>query len=225
MRSDLRRRLWAAAAAVPLGVVVALVPAPAALAHSELVSSSPAAGERLTSPPPRLQLTFGEPVNPQFVTVNLSVAALPPTTLTVSANGPTVTAVVPQPAVRPPSVRDVAQEWTLTYRVVSADGHPVSGSLTFIVDLPGVSTSTTAPESQPSTSAPTSATSAVSAGSPTTMPNPVATPGPQPKHDPDDVKPIIWLLIGASLWVVVGWIVFIRRQPPEDPVRPDHDAP
>ena len=61
-----------------LAAVVAMAalagPAPAASAHSDLVSTDPAAGAELTAAPAQAALTSNEDVEPQFATVVVSVA-------------------------------------------------------------------------------------------------------------------------------------------------------
>ncbi|CUR54322.1 copper resistance CopC family protein [Nocardioides sp.] len=104
-------------------------PAPAN-AHTDLISSSPTTDEVLTGFPETVQLVFSEPVAPEFVTVTLTQDAGPSLELAPRAEGATVTA--PVPALK--AAGDTpADGWTLSYRVVSTDGHPITGHIAFRV--------------------------------------------------------------------------------------------
>jgi methionine-rich copper-binding protein CopC len=108
--------------ATALALAVSAAPASA---HNSLVSSSPANGASVAQAPGSIQLTFTEPANPRLARLAVEgpggekLAAGAPT-----ANGTTVT----QPISPGPGGR-----YTVRYRVVSADGHPVSGSMSFTV--------------------------------------------------------------------------------------------
>lgn len=109
-------------------IALLLVPASAA-AHATLEQTAPARGARLTRAPDRVVLRFSEPVNAALGAV-----------LVFDARGHTVqqgAAFHPggegsQVAVRLPA--DLPDGgYTATYRVTSADSHPVSGGFTFRV--------------------------------------------------------------------------------------------
>lgn len=108
-----------------LGVLIALavVAAPQAAAHSDLVSSSPADGSETQSAPSQVVLTFNE----NIATTGLQVVAQGPSgPLELgdpTVTGPTVTSAWPQD--------EPGGEYQLSYRVVSADGHPIDGTITF----------------------------------------------------------------------------------------------
>ncbi|WP_462204043.1 copper resistance CopC family protein, partial [Frankia sp. CcWB3] len=110
---------------VALGLVAALVPAvllglaTPASAHSRLVTSTPVADSTLTAPPHEIILMFNEPVSPRYT--NVAVTA---------ADGASVTAGATR--VEGGSVhQDLTAlrdgRYTVAYRVVSEDGHPVGG--------------------------------------------------------------------------------------------------
>jgi len=111
-----------AAGCLLLGV---LAPLTGASAHASLASSAPGDGDVVQDLPPAVQLTFGEAIaTPAYVVVR------DPAGHEVAEGEPDVVdAVVTQPVVG----REAAGEYTVDYRVVSADGHPVSGTLTFAV--------------------------------------------------------------------------------------------
>jgi methionine-rich copper-binding protein CopC len=114
------RLLWVA---VLVGLTLLAGAGPAA-AHNALVSSDPPAGASLSTGPPRVTLTFDLPVNKGFN--RITVTGPGNTTWNsgeVTASGNTAsTAVVPL---------GPAGEYMIGYRVVSADGHPVTGTLRF----------------------------------------------------------------------------------------------
>jgi methionine-rich copper-binding protein CopC len=109
-----------------LTIVLLAIAAPAS-AHTELVSSAPAAGSTAASPT-AVKLTFSEQIDVRFA----RVSAKGPGGAEVTVGKPTVTGtVVSQPiAPREPG------KYTVAYRIVSADGHPVSNSLSFTVTAP-----------------------------------------------------------------------------------------
>ena len=123
MRS--RGRIVGALAALAVCLVV---PA-AASAHAYLVKTVPAASVVLGTPPPNVQLTYDEAVEPRFAIISVSNAqGEQETTGPVqrsSANPDTL--VVP---LRP----HLPEGWYLIYwRAISVDGHPVSGAFTYAV--------------------------------------------------------------------------------------------
>ncbi len=114
--------------AVAAAVLVALVAPAAASAHAYLVKTVPAASVTLNAPPPSVQLTFDEAVEPRFAIVSVSdVNGHQVTNGSVSrspANPDTL--VVP--------LKHVPEGWYLVYyRVISVDGHPVQNAFTFAV--------------------------------------------------------------------------------------------
>lgn len=110
--------------------VVTLVvarPAPAS-AHARLVATSPADGASLTVAPEQVELTFDEAVAPVDDGTRLLVAGQDPVVLEATSRDAVVTAALPE---LPADARVV-----VAWRVVSSDGHPLSGLLTFTVGSP-----------------------------------------------------------------------------------------
>ncbi len=108
-----------------------------AAAHNTLTSATPADGAELTSGPSEVTLTFDQPVQSGFNTITVTG---PGDTRwnsgDVTTRGNTAsTAVVPL---------GPAGEYVVGYRVVSADGHPVSGALRFRLTQAGTGTPNTA---------------------------------------------------------------------------------
>ncbi len=102
-----------------------LLGAPPAAAHAQLEGTTPAAGEQLDASPREVVLRFAEGVRP--VPGGLRVLAENGTRVDAArpgSSGSTVTLVLPPLA-------DGA--YVVSWRVVSADGHPVRGAFTFRV--------------------------------------------------------------------------------------------
>ena len=137
--------------------VLALLSAPApASAHTALTGSDPADGDTLARPPETIELAFSDDIAAQFVAVTLSVAGGEPSLVPAHTEGTQVLAEVAE---------DSAGLWQLTYRVVSTDGHPVTGTVGFTAAAPPVAdTATPQPQVPGSTAAGTATSSQPSAG-------------------------------------------------------------
>ena len=109
-------------AAFLIVLLTALVQTSAAFAHASLVRAEPADGALVAEPPAALRLTFNEPVTP--LVMRLIAPDGTSTTVAATAENTTVT-------VKPPALRRGTH--VLSWRVISADGHPVGGSLLFSV--------------------------------------------------------------------------------------------
>lgn len=114
------------AAAVAVALVVGLPATPAA-AHAELISSEPASGEVLDSPPPQVALHFTEGVQIDDDAVTVFDSGGDELDLgdpIQSDGGATVTVDLPE-------IGDGA--YVVTWRVTSSDSHPIHGAFTFRV--------------------------------------------------------------------------------------------
>lgn len=123
-----RTRIATVVLLLPLvtGMAVAATPA---YAHSELRSAAPADNDRLTTVPKEIRLTFNERIDPRFV----RLAVTSTQGRAVESGGPTVSGVVvSQPLSNLPN-----GDYTVAWRVVSVDGHPVQGTVRFTVAAPG----------------------------------------------------------------------------------------
>ncbi|MBG6105466.1 copper resistance CopC family protein [Micromonospora vinacea] len=147
-------RLGAAVLAV---LVAVLIPASPAWAHNSLKTAVPAQDATLPSAPTAVTLEFMQRLDPAFTTIVLTDAAkrkLPTGAPVVTGAKSTV------------QVTDTLPNgtYTVAYRVVSVDGHPVQGSYPFTVADP---TSSAAPVANVSASGPPpSAAAAKSGGGP-----------------------------------------------------------
>ncbi len=176
-----RRRTQPAAASLLLATAVGWVVVAPASAHDALGGTTPAAGSTVTVAPVEVTLTFAEPPTGQ----GLGVAVTDPDGSSVTTGAPTV------------QVNEVSQRlvpltrsgsYTVAYRVVSSDGHPVSGTFRFVLALPaGSSTVPTA------TGDPTPGASATS--TPTSV-------GAEPAPSDGSTD-------GVSRWAVAGLVVVL----------------
>ena len=159
----MKRILTAGAVALALLTPGALL-APTALAHSELVSSDPADGATLDSPPTTVSFTFSEPLMPDFVRIiGTNPEGVTGDLPVSSVEGPTATVDWPAGA--------QGGTWQVSYRVVSQDGHPIEGGITFTYDGPSPSPTGALPTSAaPTSTAPTSAPPSSAVPSPSTSP-------------------------------------------------------
>ncbi len=177
--------------------------APVAHAHSELVSSDPADGATLDAPPASVSFTFNEDLLPDFVRLIATDPAGATGDLAVTAvEGPTVTADWPADA--------AGGEWTVSYRVVSQDGHPIEGGITFSYAAPAPTSPAPAPTSAaPTTAAPTSASSSPQ---PTTAaPSPSVSPAADSGGSPSGLV-IAGLAVGVVVIAAVVIALVARRR-------------
>ena len=140
-RSPLATALVAAVAlsfAVGTALVTSVTNAGPASAHAALVKITPGAGAQLTAAPTEVVLEFDEPMSATFATVVVTTAG----GVTVARGKPTVLGAKMRQALTP----DLASGgYRVAYRVVSADGHSLSGESNFTLTLPsGASPATSA---------------------------------------------------------------------------------
>jgi copper transport protein len=121
-----RRRGWLGLLAGALvGLALVLAPAAPASAHASLVKTDPSEGQVLAESPGEARLTFNETVSAPAGGVKMYDAQGKALESKASARDNVLTVDVP----------DTLDEGTyvVSWRVVSADGHPIAGSLTFSV--------------------------------------------------------------------------------------------
>jgi copper transport protein len=116
-------RLRGAITIVLIALAAAFARAPPALAHASLLRAEPADGEVVATAPARLRLFFNEPVSPLvFRLMGPDGSSVTPK---VTAENATVTVAAP------PAMRQGTH--VLSWRVISADGHPVGGAVLFSI--------------------------------------------------------------------------------------------
>jgi methionine-rich copper-binding protein CopC len=171
-----------------------LATASPAAAHDALVSSSPAEGEQLAAPPAQITLEFSNEVLAMGAEVQVNdttgrnwVAG------EVTITGGTVVAAVDEGM--------PAGSYEVLWRVVSADGHPISAAIPFSV-LQGV---TPTPVATPT---PTVTAEAV--------PSPTASPTSAATTDAAASAPAPWVTIVISVAVIAlliaGLLILLARR-------------
>lgn len=210
------RRSFAAAvlAAAMLVVAAILLPALPAHAHDELVSSDPAADSTVETLPAAITLTFSATIatDPGASEVQVTDAA-----------GTSLVAGEPSAAenVLTQELEGTASGLiTVLWKVVSSDGHPISGEFSF--------TATAAPEPTP-TVEPTPTATVEPTPTVSAEPTPTEEPLPGPPMGAVDMTP--WLIGGLILLVLVGgavtYLIVSRRRRDRDleASRPDSTPP
>ena len=129
-----RRPRRARIAALFVGVVVGLFglfafPAGAAQAHAALIRTSPAQGSIVTSAPSEIVVTFSEAVQP----VATRIMVIAPDGKRIDSGSPRVQGDDMHIPVR---TNVPGGTYLVSYRVISADSHPVGGGFTYSVGAP-----------------------------------------------------------------------------------------
>jgi methionine-rich copper-binding protein CopC len=193
MRPLLLRAAAACLLALPLGLA-GLAPASA---HDEILSTSPKDGAVLAEAPAEIVLTFGEEVEDlgAAVVVTDSAGAKLATGKPV-VDGVTVTQAL-APATAPGAVK-------VAWRVVSGDGHPVSGTFAFSVEAVASPT----PSASPTSSSPEPASSSAEPSSPSASATSASPAQPEPSttlaaDSSSTSSPVPWIL-GGLLVVAAG---------------------
>ncbi|MEU2204164.1 copper resistance CopC family protein [Microbacterium oleivorans] len=132
--------------------------APAA-AHDEIVSSSPEAGSTISVVPEEISLTFSGEILTDFSAVIIEVVTADGQNL--ASGEPIIDGTTVTQAVQPGQ----AGVFTVRWRVVSSDGHPISNEYRYTVEAVAVPTSTLTPEAtEEQTPAPSTTTEATTPG-------------------------------------------------------------
>lgn len=162
-------------------------------AHTGLETSSPADGEVLTEAPEAITLTFSGAIAEEFV----QLAVTGPDGQSINSAPATVEGSL----VRQPVTAQANGAYVVAYRVVSSDGHPVSGQLTFSLQSAGASESTAAPSQ------------------PTASPNPsedITSAEPQRLDEADNTgfaaMPGLFLTMAIVAVTMTGLVVFLVRR-------------
>ncbi|NUP73064.1 MAG: copper resistance protein CopC [Sinomonas sp.] len=181
-----------ARAAAALGLAAALIaPAAAAHAHDSLESTNPANGSTVATVPAAVVLTFDH--TPIAIGTKITVKDASGTDQ--SAGDATVVDNQVTQAIKPGAP---AGAYTVVWRVVSSDAHPIEGTLVFNAQAPAGSSSRTA-------STPTTAAGAAPSSS-----SPAGPTGPAEAVGAG-VPP--WLIVGGLLVlaIVAALVYFVRR--------------
>jgi copper transport protein len=143
---------WGRIVVALVTVAVAAAMPSAASAHAYLIRTVPSASGEFDNPPPNVQLTYDEAVEPRFAIISVTNASGQQVTAGPVRRSPANpdTLVVPLQAHLP-------EGWYLVYwRAISVDGHPVQGAFTYAVGpnpgpapqfpIPRVSATATTPQ-------------------------------------------------------------------------------
>lgn len=181
----MRTRTVSALLAALFTAALLLVPATPAAAHNSLQEATPARDARLTTAPKQVTLRFLQRLNPDFTTITLRDA----TDRQVPAGAPAVEGTTGTVRIEEPLGNGT---YTVAYRVVSRDGHPVQGSYRFTVADPAAPS----PAASADVSAGASAPAGASAGADASPASADAAAGAD-----DDGLPV-GLLVGAAVAAV-----------------------
>lgn len=182
---------------------------PHAHAHNDLESSEPADGGTVSTLPATASLVFSEPLGTTGLQVAVTDRTGAPVAGLAASQIADATLTQALPASMTPGV------YTLAYRVVSVDGHPVGGTISFTVDAaaaPATSaaapSATTSPLESPTPSATPTGTSTPTDNTamPTTLPSQAAADA-----GPDNGLHWWWLLIAVAVVLGVGLVLTRRR--------------
>ncbi|MGH1550017.1 copper resistance CopC family protein [Leifsonia poae] len=220
----MRTRLLAGAAGIAAAAALVLVPASVAAAHDYVVSSDPAADSTVTTPLESVTVTFNDRV--------LDLSGDGSTNL-LTVTGPgtearhfeTGCATVADTKVSAPVALGAAGSYTVTYQVVSADGHTVSESYPFTYQPPAGTKAAQGAEASPcGASAPSAAATEGAAGSgggsTASATATASTPQPTAASNGTDLGLVIGIAIGIVLLAVIGVVIVLvtaRRKPPAGP--------
>ena len=119
-----------------------LIGAPMASAHSVVTGSDPADGSQLETGPTQVSVSFNEVPQSQFATLNV----VGPDGNLWSKGDPRIEG---QSIVVDVGELGPAGDYTIAYRVTSADGHPISGTLGFTLTTAGSGSPGAAADARP----------------------------------------------------------------------------
>ncbi|MDD2857445.1 MAG: copper resistance protein CopC [Candidatus Nanopelagicales bacterium] len=125
----MRRGFARVLAVVLVGALAVAAGGPSASAHTQLVATSPSEGAVLTTSPASVSATFNE----SLLTTGGAMVVLDAERRSVGTGDARVQRATIALDLQP-SLPDGT--YRAAYRVISADGHPVEGSFTFIVGSP-----------------------------------------------------------------------------------------
>jgi methionine-rich copper-binding protein CopC len=193
---------------VMAAVALVAMPASGAFAHAGLAFSNPEDGAALEVAPEEVVLTFTEELLSDLVEISVLDADDNPVVVTeLPQTPPPGTDVkVPWPADLPPG------EYSVAFRVVSADGHPVTGRVTFSYaqqrEVVEESTPSDAPSETPKVAEPTTEPEVTSEQTPEATTEATFEEIVPAEDEPNDslIGP---LLIAAAVIVGIGVIVSI----------------
>jgi copper resistance protein C len=178
-----------------------------AAAHNVLIGSDPADGATLQSAPTTVKLTFDQPVQ-NFQPV---MTVIGPDGQRYESGSPQIDSTVVSTGV---NALPVAGAYTIAYRIVSADGHPVQGEVHFsLADgaVAGSGSSSAGGSGDPAATASAAVSAGDLTGPGTTGPTTAAT-APAASST---LSGWVWAAIAVAALLVAAAIVVILRRPGE----------
>jgi len=214
-RPAVTRRSVAVVALLAGLLAVTGVATPAA-AHDSLTGSTPADGSTVDVPPAGVELTFSDPP----LALGSEIRVTGPDGRVVNAGD----LVLTDTTVSQPLATDLpAGAYAVAWRVTSADGHPISGELTFTAagsEAPTPTPSGTATQPADPTTPSATPTGEPPAASPgTAEPTTEPTTGPTAGADEDGDSPssATWVIgIVVALVAAAGVLLALRRRGSDD---------
>ncbi|MBB4853879.1 methionine-rich copper-binding protein CopC [Mycobacteroides chelonae] len=171
-----------------IALTLALALPGVASAHAVKVSSDPAENAVLSGPPTQVSATFNEPLQKRFSA--MTVIGPDDKTDQWQSGEPLVSGAVISVGMKPDAP---AGKYTVNFRVISEDGHPVDGSWPFTI------TGSDAP---------------ASAGAPTVSQQPSGTSSsaPVPSANPPDDDLPMWPFVVAVVVSVGAALIWTQRR-------------
>jgi copper resistance protein C len=179
-----------ALAASALALAIGTVALPPAAGHSSQTGSTPAAGAVLDAAPPVVEVTFDTPL----MDIGAALVVRSEDGTVISDAAPEVDRTAIRVAVRPDAPPGA---YTVAYRVVSKDGHPITSTFAYTVDSGDAAV--------PASSAPDASTSDASASA---VPSPTASSPGESTSGPPYALVAVGLLV---LTLIVGGAIALRR--------------
>ncbi|MFJ6453045.1 copper resistance protein CopC [Paenarthrobacter sp. NPDC091669] len=196
----IRPLLAAVVAALAFASALLFSAAPAS-AHDVAESTTPANGTSVTDVPASVSITFNNRPLAQFSGVTVTAGG------ENWADGPVE--IIDNQAVQKLREGAPAGEYTVVWRVVSSDSHPIEGTFTFTATAGSTTTTSGSAAASPSASAPSS--SAPSAAVPTAgtaAPGNAAQGTGNSEPAADASQPFPWSIVGLAV-VAVGLVIFL----------------
>jgi len=230
----MRTRLLAGVAGIAAAAALALLPASVAAAHDYVVGSDPAADSTVTTPLQSVTVTFNDRVLDLSGdgSTNLLTVTGPGT---AARHFETGCATVGDTKVSAPVALGAAGSYTVTYQVVSADGHTVSSSYAFTYQPPAGTTAAAGSEKTPcgassgtATAGGSDASSAPGSGASAPATAVASTPQPTTASNGTDLGLVIGIAIAIVVLAAIGVVIVLltaRRKPPAGPAASSGDDP
>lgn len=178
-------------AAIAVAIALVVVPAAPASAHDELLGSTPAADATIDALPAELALTFSGAIATDPGASEVAVTDASGTSL-VDGEPTAQDNVLTQPL-----AGEASGAVTVLWKVVSSDGHPISGEFTFSVAAPAPT----------ETATPTATATAEPTDTPSASASPSASATPAADSSFADVWP--WVIGGMLLAGVGGAVLYL----------------